>query len=77
MDLQAEACQTLIGEVAAFSVIGAGRRKCESNWMVHRLHFEKNRYIYDLFYKQQAISKELYKFCIDNKVGIALSLSRF
>nr|WJH19506.1 Protein BUD31 homolog [Euglena gracilis] len=46
-----------------------GRRKCESNWMVHRLHFEKNRYIYDLFYKQQAISKELYKFCIDNKIA--------
>jgi bud site selection protein 31 len=36
-----------------------GKRKNETTWRIHRIHFEKNRFIYDLMYKQQALSKDL------------------
>jgi len=36
-----------------------GKRKNETTWQVHRIHFEKNRFIFDLMYKQKALSKEL------------------
>jgi bud site selection protein 31 len=36
-----------------------GKRKNETTWRVHRIHFEKNRFIYDLMYKRKALSREL------------------
>ena len=36
-----------------------GKRKNENTWRIHRIHFEKNRFIFDLMYKRQAMSKEL------------------
>ena len=45
-----------------------GKRKCEANWPIHRIHYERNRYIYDLYYKQQRISRELYEFLVREKV---------
>lgn len=29
-----------------------------------KLHHQRSRYIYDLYYKRRGISKELYDFCI-------------
>lgn len=37
----------------------AGKRKVESTWKIHRLHWEKNRFIYDLMYVRKVMSKEL------------------
>jgi len=36
-----------------------GKRKNETSWRIHRVHFEKNRFIYDLMYKRKALSREL------------------
>jgi bud site selection protein 31 len=36
-----------------------GKRKHESTWPIHRIHFEKSRYVYELYYNKQEISKEL------------------
>lgn len=36
-----------------------GKRRNETTWRIHRLHFEKNRFIYDLMYKRKALSREL------------------
>ncbi|KAF3846731.1 hypothetical protein F7725_003809, partial [Dissostichus mawsoni] len=41
-----------------------GKRKVESLWPIFRLHHQRSRYIYDLFYKRKAISRELYEYCI-------------
>ncbi|XP_034396369.1 protein BUD31 homolog [Cyclopterus lumpus] len=41
-----------------------GKRKVESLWPIFRLHHQRSRYIYDLFYKRKAISRELYDYCI-------------
>ena len=36
-----------------------GKRKVEALWPIFRLHHQKSRYIYDLFYRRKAISRGL------------------
>lgn len=37
----------------------AGKRKAEASWKIHRIHWEKNRFIYDLMYVRKVMSREL------------------
>ncbi|CAG8577201.1 7201_t:CDS:2 [Diversispora eburnea] len=46
-----------------------GKRRVESLWPIFRLHHQRSRYIYDLYYKREAISKEVYDYCL--KLGYA------
>ena len=39
-----------------------GKRKNELTWKIHRIHWEKNRFIFDLKYVRKAISQELVSF---------------
>eukprot|EP00741_Cyanophora_paradoxa_P013348 tig00020684_g12891.t1 len=41
-----------------------GKRRMESSWPIFRIHHQRSRYIYDLFYRRKAISRELYEFCL-------------
>ena len=41
-----------------------GKRKTETLWPIFKIHHQKARYIYDLFYRRKAISRELYDFCL-------------
>uniref|UniRef100_A0A674E1S7 Protein BUD31 homolog n=1 Tax=Salmo trutta TaxID=8032 RepID=A0A674E1S7_SALTR len=45
---------------------GASRRESEGGvlWPIFRLHHQRSRYIFDLFYKRKAISKSWYDYCI-------------
>nr|XP_045360090.1 protein BUD31 homolog [Camelus bactrianus] len=43
---------------------GQFKRKVESLLPIFRIHHQKTRYIFDLFYKRKAISRELYEYCI-------------
>jgi hypothetical protein len=36
-----------------------GRRKNELTWKINRIHWEKNRFIYDLMHVRKVMSKEL------------------
>jgi len=47
----------------------ADRRKNESTWEITRIHWERNRFIYELFYKKKAISRELYDFLVRAKLA--------
>lgn len=44
-----------------------GKRKCESTWKVTKIHWQRSRYIYELYYKKKQISRELYEWCLDEK----------
>ena len=44
-----------------------GKRIAEANWDIFRLHHQRSRYIFDMFYKDNAISRELYEFCLEEK----------
>ncbi|KAN0063075.1 Component of the SF3b subcomplex of the U2 snRNP [Thecaphora frezii] len=46
-----------------------GKRKAESLWPIMRIAHTRSRYIYDLYYKREAISKELYEWLV--KEGFA------
>ncbi|KAK9749923.1 hypothetical protein RND81_02G159700 [Saponaria officinalis] len=42
-----------------------GKRKCETLWPIFKFSHQKSHYIYDLYYRRNEISKELYEFCLD------------
>jgi bud site selection protein 31 len=46
-----------------------GKRKCELNWKVHRIHWEKNRFIYDLMYVRKVMSRELFDWLVRIKIA--------
>lgn len=41
-----------------------GKRKAESSWTIFRIHHQRSRYIFDLYYRKKEITKELYDFCL-------------
>lgn len=46
-----------------------GKRKVESLWPIFRIHHQKSRYIFELFYKRKAISRELYEYCLKENIA--------
>ena len=54
-----------------------GKRKCESAWPIHRIHYERNRFIYDMYYRQERISRDLYEFLVREKVVDAALISKW
>jgi len=46
-----------------------GKRKSESLWPIFKIHHQRSRYIYDLFYKRNAISRELYDYCLKQRIA--------
>jgi bud site selection protein 31 len=46
-----------------------GKRKCEGMWDIHRIHWKKNRFIYDMHYKEKKISKECYDWMCQMKIA--------
>jgi bud site selection protein 31 len=54
-----------------------GLRKTESQWPVHQINWQKSRYIYDLYYTYGYISKELYDYCVTNKIVDAALIAKW
>lgn len=54
-----------------------GKRRVESAWPIFKIHHQKSRLIYDLFYKKEEISKELYDFCINEKLADANLIAKW
>lgn len=45
-----------------------GMRKNETQWPIHQINYQRSRYVYDLYYKHHRISKEVYDYCVANKL---------
>ena len=41
-----------------------GKRKAESLWSIMRISHARSRYIYELYYKREVISRELYDWLL-------------
>lgn len=54
-----------------------GLRKTESQWPVHQINWQKSRYIYDLYYTYNRISREVYDYCITNKLVDAALIAKW
>lgn len=54
-----------------------GKRRNEATWPITKIHYERSRYIYELFYKKKAISRELYDFLLREKWGDAALIAKW
>jgi len=54
-----------------------GKRKTESIWPIMRIAHTRSRYIYDLYYKREAISKELYDWLLDQGYADAALIAKW
>jgi bud site selection protein 31 len=54
-----------------------GKRRNEATWGITKIHYERSRYIYELYYKKKAISKELYDFLLQEKWGDANLIAKW
>jgi bud site selection protein 31 len=49
---------------AAEQAPDSGLRRNETLYPITRIHHQRSLYIYELYYKRKAISKELYDWCV-------------
>ena len=54
-----------------------GKRKVESLWPVFRLHHQRSRYVFDMYYGRKEISKELYDWCLKEKIADASLIAKW
>jgi bud site selection protein 31 len=54
-----------------------GKRKNELTWRIHRVHWEKNRFLFDLRYKRKALSQELYDYLCREKIADQALISKW
>lgn len=54
-----------------------GKRIVESTWPIFQIHHQRSRYIYELFYKRSAISRELYEWCLEEGVADATLIAKW
>mmetsp|Transcript_45947 Transcript_45947/g.133123 ORF Transcript_45947/g.133123 Transcript_45947/m.133123 type:complete len:279 (-) Transcript_45947:109-945(-) len=54
-----------------------GKRRNEATWPITKIHYERSRYIYELYYKKKAISKELYDYLLQEKHGDAMLIAKW
>jgi len=54
-----------------------GKRRNESIWPIIRIHHQRSRYVYDMYYKKKAISKELYEYCLAEKIADANLIAKW
>lgn len=45
-----------------------GKRRAELTWKITRIHWEKNRFVFDLMYKKKVLSRELFDWLTRNKI---------
>lgn len=44
------------------------KRKTESMWPVHQINWQKSRYVYDMYYTYGRISRQVYDYCIQQRL---------
>ncbi len=54
-----------------------GKRKNELSWRIHRIHWEKNRFVFDLMYKRKALKRELYDYLCREKIADQALISKW
>lgn len=54
-----------------------GLRKTETQWPIHQINWQRSRYIYDMYYTFNRISRELYDYCISNKLVDAALIAKW
>ena len=53
------------------------KRKTESMWPVHQIGWQKSRYVYDMFYTYNRISRQVYDYCLKQKLVDAALIAKW
>lgn len=53
------------------------KRNTESMWPVHQINWQRTRYIYDMYYTYNRISKKVYDYCIKYKIADGLLIAKW
>jgi len=53
------------------------KRNTESMWPVHQINWQRTRYIYDMYYTHNRISKKVYDYCIKYKIADGLLIAKW
>ncbi|EFP84224.1 hypothetical protein PGT21_035032 [Puccinia graminis f. sp. tritici] len=61
----------------AESATHEGKRKNESVWPIIRINHTRSRYIYDLYYKREAISRDLYEWLLEQDYADANLIAKW
>lgn len=54
-----------------------GKKKYEMTWPVFQITHQRSRYIYDLYYEKEAISKPLYDYLLKNGYADAMLIAKW
>ncbi|KAL6055121.1 G10 protein [Balamuthia mandrillaris] len=54
-----------------------GKRVRETLHPIHKYHFYRTRFIYEAYYKKKAISRELYEYCLREKLADAKLIAKW
>merc|ERR1739848_343039 len=51
--------------------------KNELHWAIFRIHHQRSRYVYEMFYKKKKISREVYEYCLREKYADAQLIAKW
>lgn len=54
-----------------------GKKKYEMIWPIFQITHQRSRYIYDLYYEKEAISKQLYDYLLKNGYADAMLIAKW
>ena len=54
-----------------------GKKKYEMTWPIFQITHQRSRYIYDLYYEKEAISKQLYDWLLKNGYADAMLIAKW
>ncbi|KAH8702633.1 putative cell cycle control protein Cwf14/Bud31, partial [Talaromyces proteolyticus] len=54
-----------------------GKKRYEVHWPIFQISHQRSRYIYDLYYEKEAISKQLYDWLLKNKYADANLIAKW
>lgn len=54
-----------------------GKRADELLWPIIRLHHQRSRYVYQMYYEKKEITKEVYEYCLEEKYADANLIAKW
>ena len=54
-----------------------GKKRHETLWPIHQINHQRSRYVYEMYYEKEAISKELYDWLLKNRYADAALIAKW
>ena len=54
-----------------------GKKRHESLWPIYQINHQRSRYVYEMYYEKEAISKELYDWLLKNRYADSALIAKW